>query len=99
MLSEPRLTRLREAITTRLRDPSHSDDELRLVLREVATEARSRSLRPEALIVALKKVMSEIEIARLAHSVEEPRRLQEWLVTTCIQAYYDPEQTGPRDPS
>lgn len=97
-LSEPQLARLREAITTRLRNPSQADDELRIVLREVATEARDRALRPEALIVALKGVLAEIDTARLTHDVEEPRRLQEWLVTTCIHAYFDREEQGPRDP-
>ena len=78
----------------RLRDPSVPDEELRLVLREVATEARSRSLRPESLIVALKRIMAEIETTRTSYPSDEPRKLQEWLVTTCIQAYFDRETDG-----
>lgn len=96
-LSEPRLLRLREAIQLRLRDPSVPDEELRLVLREVATEARNQSLRPENLIVALKRVMAELETSRTSYPSDEPRKLQEWLVTTCIQAYFerDTDATGP----
>lgn len=98
-LSEPRLTRLREVIKLRLHDPSLPDEELRVVLREVATEARSRSLRPESLIVALKSVMAEIGTARPIRNVDEQRRLQEWLVTTCIEAYFERKEKPPDDPA
>ena len=91
MLSEPQLTRLREAIATRLRDPSVADDELRGVLHDVAAEARARALRPEELIVSLKSVLSEVGASRFPASPEEQRRLQEWLVTACIQAYFTRE--------
>lgn len=89
---------LREAIMSRLRDPSVPDEQLRVVLREVATEARSRSLRPESLIIALKRVMAEVETTRASYGSDEPRKLQEWLVTTCIQSYFDRERAD-GDPS
>lgn len=88
MLSEPQLARLREAIVVRLRDPSAPDDDLRGVLRDVAAEARTRSLRPEELIISLKTVLSQVGSARFQSAPEEQRRLQEWLVTTCIHAYF-----------
>jgi hypothetical protein len=88
MLSEPQLTRLREAIVTRLRDPSADDEDLRRVLHDVAAEARSRSLRPEELIISLKAVLAQVGSARFPSAPEEQRRLQEWLVTACIQAYF-----------
>ena len=91
MLSEPQLTRLREAIVTRLHDPSVADDDLRVVLHDVAAEARTRALRPEELIVSLKSVLAQVGAARFPSSPEEQRRLQEWLVTTCIQAYFSKE--------
>lgn len=91
MLSEPQLSRLREAIATRLHDPSADDDDLRGVLHEVAAEARARSLRPEEVIVSLKAVLAQVGSARFPSSPEEQRRLQEWLVTTCIHAYFSKE--------
>ena len=91
MLSEPQLTRLRDAIVTRLRDPSATHDGLRSVLHDVAAEARTRSLRPEELIVSLKTVLAQVGSARFPAAPEEQRRLQEWLVTTCIHAYFSKE--------
>ena len=91
MLSEPQLTRLRDAIVTRLRDPSATDDDLRSVLHDVAAEARTRSLRPEELIVSLKTVLAQVGSVRFPSAPEEQRRLQEWLVTTCIHAYFSKE--------
>ena len=88
MLSEPQIVRLRHAISARLRDPSTPDGELRSALDEVAVEARARSIRPEELIVALKTVLAEAASGRFPPSPEEQRRVQEWLVTTCIQAYF-----------
>ena len=88
MLSEPQLARLREAIVMRLRDPSAADDDLRRVLHDVAAEARTRSLRPEELIVSLKAVLSQVGSTRFPSAPDEQRRLQEWLVTTCIHAYF-----------
>ena len=91
MLSEPQLARLRDAIALRLHDPSVSDDELRVVLRDVAAEARTRELRPEELIVSLKTVLSQVGSARLPSSPDDQRKLQEWLVTACIRAYFAKE--------
>ena len=91
MLSEPQLTRLRDAIVMRLRDPSAADDDLRAVLHDVAAEARTRSLRPEELIVSLKSVLAQVGSARFPSAPDEQRRLQEWLVTTCIHAYFSKE--------
>lgn len=88
MLSEAQATRLRDAIALRLHDPSRSEDELRVVLHDVATEARTRALRPEELIVSLKAVMSQVGSGRFPSSPDDQRKLQEWLVTTCIQAYF-----------
>ena len=98
VLSEPRVARLREAIVLRLREPSGPDDDLRAVLQEVADEARSNSLRPETLIVALKSVMADIEPGRTGRNPDEQRRLHEWIVTTCIRAYFDPSRRT-SDPS
>lgn len=88
MLSEPRIVRLRHAISAQLRDPSTPDGELRAALEEVAGEARARSIRPEELIVALKAVLADAAAVRFPPSPDEQRRVQEWLVTTCIQAYF-----------
>lgn len=86
-LSEATLEQLRRAIQSRRTDPAGGDDSLEAALRAVAGEARERSLRPEELIVALKHVMDEARTPR--SSAGEERSLREWVVTTCIRAYYE----------
>ena len=86
-LSEPTLEQLRKAIQARRESPAAGDDALRLALRAIAAEARERSLRPEELIVALKQIMDESRAPK-PNSTEE-RLLREWVVTTCIQAYFE----------
>ena len=86
-LSEPTLEQLRRAIQERRQSPAAGDATLHTALHAVASEARERSLRPEELIVALKQVMDEAPGSR--SSSGEERRLREWIVTTCIKAYYE----------
>jgi hypothetical protein len=86
-LSEPTLEQLRKAIQGRRQSPAAGDETLRGALRVVAAEARERSLRPEELIVALKQVLDESH--NLKSSSAEERQLREWVVTTCIHAYFE----------
>lgn len=86
-LSEPTLEQLRKAIQARRQSPAVGDEALHLALRAVAAEAHERSLRPEELIVTLKQVMDEARTPRSSSS--EERHLREWVVTTCIQAYFE----------
>lgn len=86
-LSQTTLEQLRKAIEARRQAPATGDEALRTALRAVAAEARERSLRPEELIVILKQVMDEPRASRSSSS--EERNLREWIVTTCIQAYFE----------
>jgi hypothetical protein len=86
-LSEPTLEQLRKAIQGRRQSPAAGDETLRGALRAVAAEARERSLRPEELIVALKHVLDESHNPK--SSSAEERQLREWVVTTCIHAYFE----------
>jgi hypothetical protein len=86
-LSEATLEQLRRAIQDRRRSSAADDAPLQAALHLVATEARDRSLRPEELLVTLKQVLDEAPGSRAASG--EDRRLREWIVTTCIRAYFD----------
>ena len=86
-LSEPTLEQLRKAIRDRRQSPATGDEAVRVALRAVAAEARDRSLRPEELIVALKQVLDEPRNPK--PSSTEDRQLREWVVTTCIEAYFE----------
>ena len=86
-LSESTLEQVRCAIQDRRQSPAAGDGALRAALSAVAVEARERSIRPEELIVALKQLIDELPGTR--SSSGEERRLREWIVTTCIRAYFD----------
>jgi hypothetical protein len=86
-LSEPTLEQLRRALEDRRKSPAIGDTPLQEALHAVAAEARERSLRPEELIVALKSLMDTPRPARSGSGDE--RQLREWVVTTCIKAYFE----------
>jgi hypothetical protein len=86
-LSESSLEQVRRAIQLCRQDPAAGDTDLRAALEVVALEARERSLRPEELIVTLKQLIDELPGARTSSG--EERRLREWIVTTCIRAYFE----------
>jgi hypothetical protein len=86
-LSESTLEQVRRAIQGRRQSPAAGDSELRAALAVVAQEARERTIRPEELIVTLKQLIDDLPGAR--SSSAEERRLREWIVTTCIHAYFD----------
>lgn len=86
-LSAHAIAQLRQAILDRRQTPAVGDDALRHALEIVAAEARERALRPEELIVTLKQVIDESPGPRLNSG--DDRRLREWIVSTCIRAYFD----------
>jgi hypothetical protein len=86
-LSESTLEQVRRAIQDRRQSPAAGDGNLQAALSAVALEARERAIRPEELIVALKQLIDELPGTR-SNSGEE-RRLREWIVTTCIRAYFE----------
>lgn len=86
-LSAHTVEQLRQAIRDRRQSPAVGDDALRRALEAVAAEARQRALRPEELIVTLKQVIDDAPGARLSSA--DDRRLREWIVSTCIRAYFD----------
>lgn len=86
-LSEPTLEQLRRAIQQRQQSPAAGDSALHAALQVVAAEARERSLRPEELIVTLKQLLDEAPGSR--SGAGEDRRLREWIVTSCIRAYFE----------
>jgi hypothetical protein len=86
-LSESTLEQLRRAFQERRQSPAVGDSALQAALQVLAAEARARSLRPEELIVTLKRLIDEASGSRSGSGDE--RRLREWIVTTCIRAYFE----------
>lgn len=92
-LSDATRDRLRAAITIALTQPADrvrelDRAELGASIQAGAQEARARSMRPEELIIELKGVLASAVREHPARSVADEQRLREWMVTTCLKAYY-----------
>jgi hypothetical protein len=92
MLSPEAAAQLRAAIAERWKRPQHSDDSLADALTIAAREARSRSLRPEELLLALKAIEEDVAIAAQVVDSEERDRFRFWLVGACMRAFFSDEQ-------
>ena len=82
---------LRAVIAERWRSTADSDAELAAAVARVAREAKADGLRPEELIVALKRIEEDVRGATgtlRATDFETRQRFREWLVTSCIRAYF-----------
>lgn len=61
-------------------------------LGDASRQARAIMVRPETLVVLLKQLeeeLIELEPALRRVTPDERRRLREWVVTTCVRAYFD----------
>ena len=82
---------LRAAIADGWRAGQDAEHRLSEVLRHTAHEAHEQGLRPEELIVALKRVEEEVmgqPGALRATDVDARRRFREWMVSACVKAYF-----------
>jgi len=74
-----------------LRDGWFLEKRLRDVARMIAVDARARRLRPEQMLVALKRDWPKLLEGRRTPDDAELRTVCERLVTFCIHEYYAPE--------
>jgi hypothetical protein len=81
---------LRAAIAEALAAPGEGTPALREGLRIAAREAQERQMRPEELIIELKGLFSVVLQGRTGTFTGDENRLREWLVTSCLKAYYEP---------
>ena len=91
-LSPETTERLRGVIAERWRSLEESEEQLRLAVRDAATEARDRAVQPEALILALRKIEAEVFAhpdAIRAADQQARQRFHNWLVSACLEAYFD----------
>lgn len=82
---------LRVQIMRHWRAMDGSEPGLAEAILDAAREARERGLRPEELIVALKEIADEVAgtpDALRASDVDARRRFREWLVTSCVKAWF-----------
>ena len=87
-LAEETVARARAALSRYLGNPDVAGDELRDALVAMATEARSKSMLPEQLLVILKDIWYTLpEVQALDDATAQIRLLQR-VVTMCIKEYY-----------
>lgn len=82
---------LRAVIAQEWRAVAGSQEALSGIVARVAREARADGLRPEELIIILKQVEAQVLGAPgtlRADDLEARRRFREWLVTSCVRAYF-----------
>lgn len=88
-LSGATVARLRAVLRSHIEHPDKADPELARVLRQIVTEARSRHIRAEQLVVILKNVWDTLPDARFAVDREAQTQVRQRLITLCIKAYYE----------
>jgi hypothetical protein len=87
-LSAETIAQLRAAIMQQWQAPESDDAGLRAALAAATAEARSRHVRPEQLILALKEILADIGRALPPLLPAEDLRRRERLITTCIEMYF-----------
>jgi hypothetical protein len=79
---------LRTALTEQLKRPERPTPELTSLLKNVASEAREKGIRPEETIVIFKQLWSSLAESMRPQNVDQYERIRQNLVTLFIQAYY-----------
>ncbi len=79
---------LRTALTEQLERPDGPTGELSTLFRKVAREARDRDIKPEQLIIILKKLWNSLAESLRSQNADQSELLRQRLVTLCIRAYY-----------
>lgn len=90
-LSPATIQGLRDVIAARWRTLEQSEAQLRHAVHVAAAEGRERGLRPEELVVILKGIEADVFAApgaMRATDRDARRRFREWLVTSCLEAYF-----------
>ena len=87
-LDDESLNAVRLALRAYLRDAENSSA-LQSALVLVATEARTRDILPEHLLVTLKELWSTLPEVRAIADADEQVRLLQRVVTMCIREYYN----------
>ena len=86
-LDEASIDAVRASLRAYLQD-SQEPTRLRATLLTFATEARSRSIMPEQLLIVLKDIWSGLPEVRSMSDAREQTSLLQRVVTMCIKEYY-----------
>jgi hypothetical protein len=86
-LTEETIEAVRAALVQYVNTPARGD-ELGAALRQMAAEARDRSMLPEQLLIVLKDIWHSLPNVRSMSDSADQVRLLQRVVTMCIREYY-----------
>jgi hypothetical protein len=86
-LAPETLDRLREALANYIRAGT-LDHQVRAALREICREARASDVRPEHVLIDLKRVYYSLPGVERPRPEVPPSRMLERLVTVCVEEYF-----------
>jgi hypothetical protein len=92
-LSPDVATQFRSALGAHWAKAEGYDAELGAALKAVARDARTRGLRPEELLLAMKAVEEEVAATLEVDNTQDRDRFRIWLVGACMRAFFA-EDTG-----
>jgi hypothetical protein len=87
-LAEETVTRARVALSRYLEAPEANGPALRDALDGMASEARTKSMLPEQLLIVLKDIWYSLPEVRAIEDSSAQIRLLQRVVTMCIKEYY-----------
>ncbi|HEY2854344.1 MAG TPA: hypothetical protein VGJ18_15925 [Gemmatimonadaceae bacterium] len=82
---------LHSSLTARWVDPAGGEHALNGALAAAADDARTRGLRPEELLLALKAIEEEVATALDVIDTQDRDRFRTWLVGACMRAFFRSE--------
>lgn len=82
---------LRVALTARWTEPQSYDSVLGTALAAAADDAKARGLRPEELLLALKRIEEGVAESLDVADTQDRDRYRIWLVGACMRAFFGVE--------
>ena len=87
---------LRAALSARWSRSETNDSVLESALAAAAHDAKERGLRPEELLIALKRIEEDVADALDVANTQDRDRFRTWLVGACMRAFFGSDQRPKR---
>ena len=81
------------ALAARWTDPEAYENRLAAALAAAAQEARTRGMRPEELLLALKAIEVDVAETLKVADTQDRDRFHFWLVGACMRAFFTETQS------
>lgn len=88
LLSDASIRKLRSALASQPPTDAEPSEELKALLKNIVSEARSRNFRAEQLVIEVKSAWSSLVEASPSRDPEAEEQARSRLISLCIQVYY-----------